>query len=121
MDFNEAIAATRIHNPIKVKQPKLWILCAFQLPNHVAETMSAINLANTRGQFLIGFNFKPSKGDHFPWNGHIWKTKGEVMQFPARYNSRGRKDAPYVICQYVESYADEMQMFVRMLELSSNI
>ncbi|MBD1847296.1 hypothetical protein H6F89_28600 [Cyanobacteria bacterium FACHB-63] len=121
MDFNEAIVATRIHNPIKVKQPKLWVLCAFQLPSHVAETMSAINLANTRGQFLIGFNFKPSKGDHFPWNGHIWKTRGEVMQFPARYNSRGRKDAPYVVCEYVESYADEMQMFVRMLELSSNI
>ena len=121
MEFSEAIAQTHVHNPIKVKQPRLWILCAFQLPDHVAETMSAIDVAHTRGQFLIGFSFKPLKGDHFPWNGHIWRVKGEIIQFPTRYRSRGRKDAPYVVCEYVEGYADEMQMFTRMLELSSNI
>lgn len=121
MEFNEAAARSRTTNHIKIRQPRLWILCAFQLPEHVAEQMSAIDLANTRGQFLIGFNFKPSKGDHFPWNGHLWRVRGEVIQFPQRYNSRGRKDTPYAVCEYVESFESEMQMFLRMLELSSNI
>ncbi|MEP0919414.1 hypothetical protein NC981_21525 [Leptolyngbya sp. DQ-M1] len=121
MEFSEAIAATRIENHITVKQPRLWILCAFYLPDRLAEQMSAIDLVKVRGQFLVGFNAKPVKGEHFPYEGHIWRVKGEVVQFPARYRSRGRKDTPFVICEYVESYENEMQMFSRMLELSGNI
>ncbi|MBD1846651.1 hypothetical protein H6F89_25160 [Cyanobacteria bacterium FACHB-63] len=121
MEFSEAIAATQIENHIKVKQPRLWILCAFSLPDAVAERLSAIDAAKVQGQYLIGFNSKPVKGEHFPYESHIWRTKGEVIQFPARYRSRGRKDSPFVVCEYVESCEDDMQMFTRMLELSSNI
>ncbi|MBD1823674.1 hypothetical protein H6F51_14400 [Cyanobacteria bacterium FACHB-DQ100] len=120
MEFSEAIAAAKIENHIRIKQPRLWILCAFYLPDNQAEKMSAIEVAKVRGQFLIGFNTKPVKGEHFPYEGHIWRTKGEMLQFPTRYRSRGHKDSPFVICEYIESYASEMQMFARMLELSGN-
>lgn len=121
MNFSEAVSQTQVRNHVTVKQPRLWILCAFVLPESIAERMSAIDLANTRGQFLIGFNSKPQKGEYFPWNSHIWKVRGEMIQFPTRYRSRGRKDCPYVICDYIEFYEDEMQMLSSMLELSDNI
>ncbi|MBD1847370.1 hypothetical protein H6F89_28980 [Cyanobacteria bacterium FACHB-63] len=121
MEFQEAVNATQITNHIKIRQPRLWITCAFYLPDHAAETRSAIDVAKVRGQYLLGFNFRPSKGECFPYEGHLWRVKGEIIQFPTRYRSRGRKDSPFVACEYVESYTDEMQMFSRMLELSSNI
>ncbi|MBD1825040.1 hypothetical protein H6F51_21460 [Cyanobacteria bacterium FACHB-DQ100] len=120
MDFSEAVHKARVHNRVTVKQPRLWILCSFQLPDAIANQMSAIDLANTQGQFLLGFNTRPSKGECFPWNGHLWRVRGEIMQFPTRYRSKSRKDCPYVVCEYLESYSSEIQMFSRMLELSSN-
>ncbi|MBD2078797.1 hypothetical protein [Leptolyngbya sp. FACHB-17] len=121
MECSEAIAATRIENHATVKQPRSWVLCAFYLPDDAAENIPAIDLVKVRGQYLIGFNFRPSKGEILPYEGHLWRVKGEVVQFPARYRSRGRKDTPFVICEYVESCESEMQMFSRMLELSGNV
>lgn len=121
MEFSEAIAATQITNHIKIRQPRLWILCAFYLPDEVAETRSAIEVSKVRGQFLLGFNFRPSKGEVFPYEGHLWRVKGEIMQFPTRYRTKSRKESPFVVCEYLESYDNEMQMFSRMLELSTNI
>lgn len=120
MELSEAIAATQITNPIKIRQPRLWVLCAFYLPDHVAETRNAIEVSKVRGQFLLGFNFRPSKGEVFPYEGHLWRVKGEIMQFPTRYRTKTRKESPFVVCEYLESYEDEMQMFARILELSSN-
>jgi hypothetical protein len=121
MEFQQAIAATQVNNQFKIRQPRLWILCALYLPDHVAEARSAIEVSKVRGQFLLGFNFRPTKGECFPFEGHIWRVKGEIIQFPTRYRTKTRKDSPYVVCEYLESYEDEMQMFSRMLELSTNI
>ncbi|MBW4525057.1 MAG: hypothetical protein KME18_07650 [Phormidium tanganyikae FI6-MK23] len=121
MEFSEALSATQITNHIKIRQPRLWILCGFYLPDAVAETRSAIDVAKVRGQFLLGFNFPPKLGECFPYEGHIWRVKGEPIQFPTRYRSKSRKESPFVACEYLESYSDEMQMFTRLLELSTNI
>lgn len=42
------------------------------------------------------------------------------MQFPARYKTSGRKDSPFLLAKYIESYEGEAEMFTRMLELSLN-
>ncbi|MBW4525387.1 MAG: hypothetical protein KME18_09370 [Phormidium tanganyikae FI6-MK23] len=121
MEFSEAVNATQITNHIKIRQPRSWVLCNFYLPDEVAETRSAIEVSKVRGQFLLGFNFRPIKGECFPYEGYIWRVKGEIIQFPTRYRTKSRKESPFVVCEYVESYSNETQMFKRMLELSTNI
>ena len=120
MDINEASQAINFHQAFKIKQTRFWVSVAFQLPDEIASTLPAIDSLKVRGQYLIGFNFQPQKNEVFPYEGHLWKAIHNPIQFPSRYNSRGKKYPPYLMVDYLDSYSDEIEMMVKLIELSSN-
>ena len=120
MDFNEAYQATSFHQEFKIKQSRFWVSVAFQLPDEIASSLPAINSLKVRGQYLIGFNFQPKKDEVFPYEGHLWRATHNPIQFPSRYKSRGKKYTPYLMTEYLDSYQDEIEMMVKLIELSAN-
>jgi hypothetical protein len=120
MDFNELIESFPEANHFKIKQPRLWALCIFQMPEGITEKYPAIDLVEVHGQYLLGFNYPPRVNEYFPYQGHIWRIIAEPIQFPTRYNTRTKKRSPLVLTKHVEPYQDETQMLTRLLELSSN-
>ncbi|MBW4441820.1 MAG: hypothetical protein KME10_11400 [Plectolyngbya sp. WJT66-NPBG17] len=120
MDFQDVVRATQTGRSFKIKQPRFWVLCSLYLPDQIAENLPAIDVAKVRGQYLLGFNFKPVKGEYFPYGGHIWKVSNNPIQFPARYKTTGRKDSPFILAQYESTYESEAEMFATMLQLSVN-
>ena len=120
MDFNEASQALNFHQSFKIKQSRFWVSVAFQLPDEIASTLPAIDSLKVRGQYLIGFNFQPQKDEVFPYEGHLWKARHHPIQFPARYKSKSKKHTPYLMAEYLDSYQDEIEMMVKLIELSSN-
>lgn len=120
MEFQELVDAVSKPKPYKVKQPRLWALCALIVPEQLKEQTPMIDLKGVNGQYLLGFNYAPQLGEHFPYEGHIWEIVAKPIQFPTRYRSSGEKRSPLVFAQYVESCADDEQMLMRLLELSAN-
>ncbi|MCY6492125.1 hypothetical protein [Leptolyngbya sp. GGD] len=120
MEFQEVVKATQQSRTFKIKQPRFWVLCHLYLPDEVAEHLSAIEVSKVRGQYLLGFNFKPEKGEYFPYCGHIWRVKNNPIQFPARYKTKGRKEPPFVMAEYVTTCDSEAEIFTAMLDLSIN-
>lgn len=120
MNFQDVVNTTQQSRSFKIKQSRFWVLCHLYLPDHVAETLSAIEVAKVRGQYLLGFNFKPVKGEYFPYCGHIWRVANHPIQFPTRYKTSGRKDSPFVMAEYEATYESESEMFAAMLNLSTN-
>lgn len=120
MDFNEAVQATNFHQAFKIKQSRFWVSVAFQLPDEIASTLPAIESLKVRGQYILGFNFQPRKGEVFPYEGHLWKAGHDPIQFPSRYNSRGKKYPPYLMAEHLDSYSNEIEMMFKLIELSSN-
>ncbi|MBW4527282.1 MAG: hypothetical protein KME18_19195 [Phormidium tanganyikae FI6-MK23] len=120
MDFQELIDSVRQSKPYKIRQPRLWSLCVLIVSDDLKEKTPAIELSGVSGQYLLGFNFPPKLGEHFPYEGHIWRIIAEPIQFPTRYKSRGVKKSPILFAQYVESHENDDQILRRLLELSAN-
>lgn len=120
MNLNEASQALNFHQSFKIKQSRFWVSVAFQLPDEIASTLPATLSLKVRGQYLIGFNFQPQKDEVFPYEGHLWKATHNPIQFPARYKSKGKKHTPYLMVDYLDSYQDEIEMMVKLIELSTN-
>jgi hypothetical protein len=120
MNFNEASQALNFHQSHKIKQSRFWVSVAFQLPDEIASTLPAIDSLKVRGQYTLGFNFQPRKGEVFPYEGHLWKAGHDPIQFPSRYNSRGKKYPPYLMAEYLDSYSNEIEMMFKLIELSAN-
>jgi len=119
MNFTEASQALSFHSEFKIRQSRVWVSVAFQLPDKIASTLSAIDSLKVRGQYLIGFNFPPQKDEVFPYEGHLWKARHHPIQFPARYKSKGKKHTPYLMAEYLDSYSDEIEMMLKLIELST--
>jgi hypothetical protein len=120
MDFKEAAQSLTYRNPIKITQTRLWLSVAFYLPESVAMNLPATQTLKVRGQYLIGFNFKPQKGEVFPYEGHLWKVTSEPIQFPARYKTQNKKYPPYLMTEYLDSYQDDIEMMFKLIEPLSN-
>ena len=120
MKFQELINAVSTPKPYKIKQPRLWSLCALIVPDEFKERTPIIDLSGIAGQYLLGFNFPPKLGEYFPYERHIWQIIANPIQFPTRYKTQGVKKSPLVFAQYVESFSDDDQMLLRILELSAN-
>lgn len=120
MDFNEASQALNFHSEFKIKQSRFWVSVAFYLPDEIASKQPAIESVKVRGQYLIGFNFPPQKDEVFPYEGHLWRASYNPIQFPARYKSKSKKHTPYLMTEYLDSYDNEIEMMLKLIELSTN-
>lgn len=121
MDFSELIKTFPEPNTFKIRQPRLWALCVFCMPEDIREKYPAIDLIEVHGQYLLGFNYPPRVGEYFPYQGHLWRITAEPIQFPTRYNTRTKKRPPVVLTEYIEPYQNDVQMLIRLVELSNNI
>ncbi|MBD1847638.1 hypothetical protein H6F89_30420 [Cyanobacteria bacterium FACHB-63] len=120
MEFRDVINSIEKSKPYKIRQPRLWALCALIVPDELKEKTPAIDLEGIAGRYLLGFNFPPKNGEYFPYEAHIWQIVTEPIQFPTRYKSRGEKRSPLLFAKYIESHEDDDQMLARLIELSVN-
>jgi hypothetical protein len=119
MNFQDVIQTTQARKTFTIRQSRLWVVCGFWLPDNLAENMPAIELAKVRGNYLLGFNFKPEEGEYIPYLGHIWQILNQPIQFPTRYKASGQKNTPFVMTEYVESYSNDSEIIPAILRLLS--
>lgn len=119
MNLNDTSEALNFHQTFKIKQSRFWVSVAFQLPDEIASKQPATLSLNVRGQYLIGFNFPPKRDEVFPYEGHLWRARHHPIQFPARYKSKSKKHTPYLMAEYLDSYQDEIEMMLKLIEFSS--
>lgn len=120
MDFQEVVSATRFRSPFKVRQPRLWILCSLILPVDVSSNLPALTVAKMSGTHLLGWHFEPQKGEYFAYEGNIWRTCHRPIQFPARFQTKGAKEPPYLTTEYVTGYESDLEMITTLLDLFTN-
>lgn len=90
--------------PKRFKGERIHILCVMQLPDEVRDRMARADVQRCHGRFLLGFNFPPTVGEVYPYQGQLWELVKPPLQFPHRYGSKEEKQAAIALFKWVGSY-----------------